>query len=352
MHSKEATSARSTMPSSQAVTFIPLIGLKSAVHEVGGIRVARRRRAPLQDHCVWRTPTCCAPPATLSFPFFDDQRGARGLYRVSYAKVLSQCVNALQDVVQNGADNGSNALKFTIDFPPDKSEASTGTLVSRFENNLNFTEKLLAGLGVPLDQCERVGGEVNICDNINPQGGGETAASGAVQRGDGRQHAQASETAGQGRGGGGGAGELRAGPAVVVRQTRLRQVHRRVCGGVLPQSGGQRVAAQGGRLAVAHAGAAGRRAAEHRRGRAQAQAGRRRGADPLRARARLIRHAAHHAHTWREALGALLPRRHSAGALRRAALRAKTLSLNATRSCAARRKLPAHLVRSALRAPS
>eukprot|EP00178_Gracilaria_changii_P000031 TRINITY_DN1001_c0_g1_i1.p1 TRINITY_DN1001_c0_g1~~TRINITY_DN1001_c0_g1_i1.p1 ORF type:complete len:294 (+),score=26.48 TRINITY_DN1001_c0_g1_i1:2374-3255(+) len=125
------------------------------------------------DSVRWQTPKSCAPNTALSLPLFDDYRGARGIFSVSHAKVLAQSVNALQEAVQDRIRNGSDSLKFTIDFPPERSESRAGTLVSRFENNLNFTEKLLAGLGVALENCERVGGEVSICDNINPQGGGE-----------------------------------------------------------------------------------------------------------------------------------------------------------------------------------
>lgn len=69
--------------------------------------------------------------------------------------------------------NDSDSLKLTIDFPPEMSESRAGTLVSRYENNLNFMEKLLRELGTTPAQCQSVGGAVQICDNVNPQGGGE-----------------------------------------------------------------------------------------------------------------------------------------------------------------------------------
>ncbi|KAI0562856.1 hypothetical protein FGB62_51g00 [Gracilaria domingensis] len=116
--------------------------------------------------------------------------------------------------------NRQERAKFTIDFHPAKSEASTGTLVPTFESNLNFTEKMLAGLGVSLDQFEFGGGEYFTDDEFIRMHGGlsheamsvasRTAASGAAQRSDGRQHAQASGSGRQGREGVGGAGELRA----------------------------------------------------------------------------------------------------------------------------------------------
>lgn len=93
--------------------------------------------------------------------------------RLSYATILSQCVSALSDTVSASEPPYNQSLRLTIDFPPEASETSAGTLVSRYENNLNFSEKVLEGLGVPCGTCEHVGGTVEICDNINPQGGGE-----------------------------------------------------------------------------------------------------------------------------------------------------------------------------------
>lgn len=118
-------------------------------------------------------PTCSAGFSPAPIPLSDEPSAARGVRRLSYATILSQCVSALSEIAAASPPPSNQSLRLTIDFPPESSETSAGTLVSRYENNLNFSEKLLAGLGVPCDTCEPVGGTVEICDNINPQGGGE-----------------------------------------------------------------------------------------------------------------------------------------------------------------------------------
>lgn len=80
--------------------------------------------------------------------------------RISHAVVLEQAAMAVR------AHGGK---RLTVDFPPEKNERDSGTLVRRYENNLNFAERLLSKLtdgGAQLP----IGGKVNIRDNINPQG--------------------------------------------------------------------------------------------------------------------------------------------------------------------------------------
>lgn len=91
---------------------------------------------------------------------------------LSYALILSHCAEAISDFSTSVPADGVS-LKLTLDFPPERSETRAGTLVSRFENNLNFAEKLLSSLGGSVSSAQRVGPSVEICDNVNPQGGGE-----------------------------------------------------------------------------------------------------------------------------------------------------------------------------------
>lgn len=124
-------------------------------------RVARR-------HAV-----CSLEAGPPGVPLLANRTGVRGSRDISYALVLSQCAAALADLTEIAAAAWDGSLRLTLDFPPQVSEQRAGTLVSRYENNLNFMEKLFAELGTPPQTCVRVGGTVDIRDNINPQGGGE-----------------------------------------------------------------------------------------------------------------------------------------------------------------------------------
>lgn len=115
---------------------------------------SRLLHRPFQSHSI--TPTALtSPPLNTSTP--------RGPKPLAYSRLLSQCADALLA--------SSTPSKLTIDFPPEYSETRAGTLVSRYENNLNFCEKLLSALGAT--SLHPVGAQVRICDNVNPQGGGE-----------------------------------------------------------------------------------------------------------------------------------------------------------------------------------
>lgn len=88
--------------------------------------------------------------------------------RLSYKRICEQAGAA----VVAGALGGARLL--TVDFPPERTEQRAGTLVSRFENNLNMCEKMLEELGVARGEWANVGtGVVEIRDNVNPQGGGD-----------------------------------------------------------------------------------------------------------------------------------------------------------------------------------
>lgn len=82
--------------------------------------------------------------------------------RVSHAIVLEQVAAAIR---------AHDGRRMTVDFPPERTETRSGTLVARYENNLNFAERLLIALGGASPQS--IGGTVSIRDNVNPQGGGE-----------------------------------------------------------------------------------------------------------------------------------------------------------------------------------
>lgn len=92
----------------------------------------------------------------------------KGMRRVSYSRILEQCAQALRDILSN-----ESVRLVTLDFPPESSETRAGTLVSRYENNLNFMEKLLEALGCAEGTWRPVGGSLEIRNNVNPQGGGD-----------------------------------------------------------------------------------------------------------------------------------------------------------------------------------
>lgn len=89
--------------------------------------------------------------------------------KLSYKRICSQAAAAIEH-----ATSGDRPLRMlAVDFPPDRVEQRAGTLVSRYENNLNMCQTILEELGVLRDSWTAVGtGTVEIRDNINPQGGG------------------------------------------------------------------------------------------------------------------------------------------------------------------------------------
>lgn len=114
------------------------------------LQLSSTRLTPTQNRCRRR-----ARPQAILPPVRDG--------RISHATVLEQAASA---VISHGGK------RITVDFPPERSESRSGTLVARYENNLNFAERLLQKLA-PGESQSSVGGVVNIRDNINPQGGGE-----------------------------------------------------------------------------------------------------------------------------------------------------------------------------------
>jgi hypothetical protein len=92
-----------------------------------------------------------------------------GTNAVNYKLVCKQAAAAI--IALATGDEPERLL--TVDFPPERSETRAGTLVSRYENNINFAEKLLTELGVPFGEWESRGGTVEIMNNNNPQGGGD-----------------------------------------------------------------------------------------------------------------------------------------------------------------------------------
>lgn len=89
---------------------------------------------------------------------------------ISYAKILEQVALSIEEISSTASK--TNNLHLTVDFPPERSEQRSGTLVSRFENNLNFINKLATRLN-PNTKAQTIGPNVEIRDNVNPQGGGE-----------------------------------------------------------------------------------------------------------------------------------------------------------------------------------
>lgn len=91
---------------------------------------------------------------------------------ISYGRLLEDAATAIEST-SKGASTPSS-LRLTVDFPPERSETRAGTLVSRFENNLNFMYSLAERLTSPdAEEPKRLGPPVEIRDNVNPQGGGE-----------------------------------------------------------------------------------------------------------------------------------------------------------------------------------
>lgn len=82
-------------------------------------------------------------------------------HNLSYKIVCQQIASAIVELVEC-----SEQRLLTVDFPPEKSETSAGTLVSRFENNMNMCEKILEALSVPRNSWSSVGGNVEIRDNM------------------------------------------------------------------------------------------------------------------------------------------------------------------------------------------
>lgn len=106
---------------------------------------------PRRSRC---TPRCSAIDSGLQPPVRQG--------RLSHGSVLQQAASAV---------SASPGRLSTVDFPPERSESRSGTLVARYENNLNFAEKLLSAMDSGAS--EPIGGAVTIRDNVNPQGGGE-----------------------------------------------------------------------------------------------------------------------------------------------------------------------------------
>lgn len=89
--------------------------------------------------------------------------------KLSYKRICEQAASAIAHATL--ADEPLRML--AVDFPPDRAEQRAGTLVSRYEHNLNMCQTILEELGVVQDSWTAVGtGTVDIRDNINPQGGG------------------------------------------------------------------------------------------------------------------------------------------------------------------------------------
>lgn len=126
-----------------------------------------------------RVQPSCLSGDNVPQPPLAPPRTPRSPPVISYAQVLEQAVQSIQDLVLNSdassssSQQQSSSIRLTIDFPPERSETRAGTLVSRYENNLNFLSALASRLGCEPSSCEQLGPPVEIRDNVNPQGGGE-----------------------------------------------------------------------------------------------------------------------------------------------------------------------------------
>lgn len=96
------------------------------------------------------------PVATTGLPL-----SPKPPFDISYKQVCMQLAESIADMTQD-----SEQRLLTVDFPPERSEARAGTLVSRFENNINMCEKLLEYLQVQRNTWSSIGGTVQICDNM------------------------------------------------------------------------------------------------------------------------------------------------------------------------------------------
>lgn len=132
------------------------------------------RSTPRTAPCAQRRVVVCSIGEAATLPLMEGGTTSgqqRAGSAISYARVLEQAANAIEQYAEMSETPPS--LRLTVDFPPERNETRAGTLVSRYENNLNFMTKLVARLGGDADAAERLGPAVEIRDNVNPQGGGE-----------------------------------------------------------------------------------------------------------------------------------------------------------------------------------
>jgi len=124
----------------------------------------------------------------MSLPPLAPLPGPRVLYKKACdqaAAAIVQLTAADGATASPAASDGSGKSRcrlFAVDFPPTREEQRSGTLVARYEHNYNLMESLLGGLGSN-GNFRHVGGRVRICDNVNPQGGGEYLTDDEVMTG-------------------------------------------------------------------------------------------------------------------------------------------------------------------------
>lgn len=116
-----------------------------------------------------RRSTIC-PINQTSLPLLPE-KSASAASSISYGQLLEQAAGAIEEL--SASTSAPRSLRVSVDFPPERNETRAGTLVSRYENNLNFMSKLVTRLGGNPDTAKRLGPVVEIRDNVNPQGGGE-----------------------------------------------------------------------------------------------------------------------------------------------------------------------------------
>mmetsp|Transcript_10704 Transcript_10704/g.22750 ORF Transcript_10704/g.22750 Transcript_10704/m.22750 type:complete len:252 (+) Transcript_10704:496-1251(+) len=90
--------------------------------------------------------------------------------RVSYKAACDQAAIGISQLATSANTSGKCRL-LTVDLPPTPEEQRSGTLVARYEHHYNVMQSIALALGSKDNTA--VGGEVQICDNVNPQGGGE-----------------------------------------------------------------------------------------------------------------------------------------------------------------------------------
>jgi len=85
---------------------------------------------------------------------------------VSYSAAATAAAASITAAVVTG---GATAV--TVDVPPSRAEARSGTLVGRYEADLSFAAALLEALGAPEGPAgyERIGENVEIRHTNNPQ---------------------------------------------------------------------------------------------------------------------------------------------------------------------------------------
>lgn len=103
----------------------------------------------LRSNC----PVPCPPSRRTSAPTMLVDVPLLTPRKLSYKRICEQAASAIAE-----ATSCEEPLRLlAVDFPPDRAEQRAGTLVSRYEHNLNMCQTILEELGVVTDSWTTVG---------------------------------------------------------------------------------------------------------------------------------------------------------------------------------------------------